>query len=259
MTFTGTIANVNAALLGLSFTPAANFNDSRGAASLTILDQRPGQHRLRRRRRATATRSPSPSPPSTTRPTASARNFGADSVETNMRRSIDAANGLFNGATDPDTGDGGYTAAFTVGTVNGVAPSGGTITATIAGVGTVVADAATGAFAFDPAPGVTGTVSFPFTVCDSGNPAPAQCSAAVNATFNISGPVTWFVNPAAATNGDGRLASPFKFPGLGAADAVDARQPPHLRLHGHRDGRHHAQQRRVADRPGRPGSPASTR
>ncbi len=37
MTFTGTIANINTALLGMSFTPAVNFNDSRGSASLTIL------------------------------------------------------------------------------------------------------------------------------------------------------------------------------------------------------------------------------
>ena len=41
MTFTGTIANINTALNGLSFAPTANFN---GAASLQIIDQRPGQH-----------------------------------------------------------------------------------------------------------------------------------------------------------------------------------------------------------------------
>ena len=34
MTFTGTIANINAALNGLSFSPTANFN---GAASLQII------------------------------------------------------------------------------------------------------------------------------------------------------------------------------------------------------------------------------
>ena len=38
------------------------------------------------------------------------------------------ADGLLNRATDPDTGDGSYTAAFTIGSVNGVAPSGDTIT-----------------------------------------------------------------------------------------------------------------------------------
>jgi VCBS repeat-containing protein len=156
-------------------------------------------------------------------PTSPGRAYGADSLETNMKRSILAASGLLVGAADANdvAGNAGYTPTFTVGTVNGVAPSGGTITTTIAGVGTVVADAATGAFTIDPAPGVTGNVSFNFTVCDIGEGTPAsQCSLAATASFNISGPVIWFVNPSAATNGSGTLASPFNV--LSSADAVDA-------------------------------------
>jgi hypothetical protein len=68
---------------------------------------------------------------------------------------------------------------------------------------------------------VTGNVSFNYTVCDNGDGAPAsQCTGTVAASFNISGPVIWFVNSAAASNGNGTLTSPFNV--LSAADAVDA-------------------------------------
>ena len=43
MTFTGTMANINTALNGLSFAPTANFN---GAGHVADHHQRPGQHRL---------------------------------------------------------------------------------------------------------------------------------------------------------------------------------------------------------------------
>jgi hypothetical protein len=156
-------------------------------------------------------------------PTSSGRAYGANSLETNMKRSIDAASGLLVGVADAAdvAGNGSWAPTITVGTVNGVAPSGGTITTTIAGVGTVVADAATGAFTIDPAPGVTGNVSFNFTVCDNGDGTPASaCSSTATASFDISGPVIWFVNPAAGSNGSGTLASPFNV--LASADAVDA-------------------------------------
>jgi large repetitive protein len=152
-------------------------------------------------------------------PTAATRNLGANSIQTNMRRSFAASDGLLKDAADPDAG-GGFTPTFTVGTVNGVAPVSGTITTTIASVGTVTANQTTGAFDFNPAPGVTGSVNFSYTICDDGNPAPSQCSAAATITVNIAGPVIWFVNSAAATNGTGTLASPFNT--LAAADAVDA-------------------------------------
>ena len=157
-------------------------------------------------------------------PTSPGRAFGAGSVQANMRRSIPAVDGLLVGAADADdvAGNVGFTPLFTVGTVNGVSPVAGTITTTVAGVGTVVADSTTGAFTIDPAPGVTGAVTFTFTLCDNGEGSPAgpQCSASATASFTIVGPVIWFVDPAAATDGAGTLASPFNT--LASADAVDA-------------------------------------
>ena len=148
---------------------------------------------------------------------------GAWTVQANMQRSVVAGSGLLSNASDAAdvAGDAGYTPTFSVGSIQGNLPVAGTISATLPGVGTVVADAATGAFTIDPAPGVTGPVEFDYTVCDIGDGAPAsQCSAAVTADITISGPVIWFVDPTAATNGTGTLTSPFNT--LAAADAVDA-------------------------------------
>ena len=160
-------------------------------------------------------------------PTAPARSYTA---HTNMRISIPAASGLLGGAADANdvAGNPDWTPAFTVGTVNGVAPTGGTITVTIPNRGTVTTTAGgpqAGAFDFDPAPGVTGAVGFTYTVCDSGEGPPATaCSAPATVTFTVSGPVIWFVDPAAPGPGDGRLGSPFRFlsgnPGA-ANDAAD--------------------------------------
>ena len=156
-------------------------------------------------------------------PTSPGRAYGANSLQANMQRSLDQASGLLAGARDADdvAGNPGYSPTFTVASLNGVAPTGGTITTTIAGFGTVVANAATGAFTIDPQPGVTGNFSFNYTICDSGEGTPAsQCTGTLTASFNIAGPVIWFVNSAAATNGSGTLTSPFNT--LAAADAVDA-------------------------------------
>jgi hypothetical protein len=156
-------------------------------------------------------------------PTSPGRAYGANSLQTNMQRSIDGASGLLAGALDADdvAGNAGYAPTFTVASLNGVAPTGGTINTTIAGVGTVVANAATGAFTIDPAPGVTGNVSFTYTVCDDGEGTPAsRCTGTLTASFDIAGPVIWFVNSAAATNGSGTLTSPFNV--LSAVPPVDA-------------------------------------
>lgn len=126
------------------------------------------------------------------------------SAQTNMKIAIAAGSGLLVGATDPDAG----TTIFSVGTVSATSPAGGNVTFT----------ASTGAFDFDPPPGVTGNVTFTYTVCDNG--APQLCSAAATVTVNVAGPVIWFVNNAVAGPGDGRLSSPFKT--LASADAVDA-------------------------------------
>ncbi|PYS45742.1 MAG: hypothetical protein DMF68_21345, partial [Acidobacteria bacterium] len=116
-------------------------------------------------------------------------------------------------ATDPDKTNGdlaytsfddGYTPTFTVNniTVGGSSPCTG---ATISNINT-----STGTFDFDPAPGFTGQCTLNYTVNDSGNPAPAKTSAAATITVTVNGPIIWFVNPNAASNGVGTLSSPFK-------------------------------------------------
>jgi VCBS repeat-containing protein len=139
-------------------------------------------------------------------PSALAKNFNA---QANMK--ITGLTGLLTGATDPDSGDSGYTATFTVGTVSATTPAGGTISNL---------NTTTGTFDFDPPPGASGNVTFTYTVCDSGIPLPPACSAPATVTVNVAGPVIWFVNPTAGVNGDGRLSGPFN--NLASAAAVDA-------------------------------------
>jgi hypothetical protein len=64
-----------------------------------------------------------------------------------------------------------------VGTVSATTPAGGTVT---------VLDPATGAFVFDPPPGVTGAVTFTYTVCDTGDPAPGRCSTPATVTVAVA-------------------------------------------------------------------------
>src|SRR2546423_4067742 len=106
------------------------------------------------------------------------------------------------GASDPDTGDGGYSAVLTTpqANISATSPAGGIVTVT---------NATTGAFDFDPPPGATGNVTFTYTVCDTGNPASVACSAATTVTVNVGGTVIWFVQPGAAGTNDGRLSNPF--------------------------------------------------
>ncbi|MFN7938359.1 MAG: Ig-like domain-containing protein [Bryobacteraceae bacterium] len=140
-------------------------------------------------------------------PTAQVQSYNA---QAHMMISVPQASGLLVGASDAAdiTGNPSWTPTFTVGAINGVGPVSGTITTTVAGVGTIVANATTGAFTFDPAPGVSGTVSTTYTVCDNGEPAPGVCSSSSNLTFVIAGPVIWFVNPAGGA-GTGTLGNPF--------------------------------------------------
>ena len=114
----------------------------------------------------------------------------------NMAVDIPAATGLLAGATDLEAGT-----TLTVGTVSATTPAGGAITNL---------DTATGAFRFNPPPGVTGAVTFTYTVCDNGSPAPGVCSAPATVTVNVAGPVIWFVNGGAAAGGTGRLTDPFQ-------------------------------------------------
>ena len=115
---------------------------------------------------------------------------GPFAVTGNVRRTL-SAGALLAGASDPD----GATALTTqrVGTPSDNADV------------TVNAD---GGFSYNPGPGFEGNASFQYQVCDDGIPPPGQCSANVTVTVAVSGMI-WFIDNSQATNGDGRLGSPF--------------------------------------------------
>jgi hypothetical protein len=138
-------------------------------------------------------------------PVALAKSYGA---QANML--IAGLSGLLGGVTDADTGVNGCTPTFSVVNVSATTPPGGNITNLNTTAGT---------FDFNPPPGVTGNVTFTYQVIDNGCPGTAT-SAAATVTVAVAGPVIWFVNPAAAVNGDGRLGTPFNT--IAAANAVDA-------------------------------------
>ena len=205
VSITGTLAQVNASLAGLKYKGNANFNVTRGSETLTLVVNDQGNTGLGGALTDTDTVNITVNAVNDA-PVAAAKNFNA---QANMK--IIGLTGLLTGATDPDSGDSGYTATFTVGVVSATSPAGGSISAL---------NTATGSFDFDPPPGAAGNVTFTYTVCDSGNPAPSACSAPATVTVNVAGPVIWFVNPAAGVNGDGRLSTPFN--SLASAAAVDA-------------------------------------
>jgi hypothetical protein len=126
-------------------------------------------------------------------------------AQANMQRTITADSGLLVGATDVESGT-----TLTVGTVSATTPAGGTVTV----------NPTTGAFDFDPPPGVTGDVTFTYEVCDDGIPGPGLCSAPATVTVTVAGPVIWFVQQGAAGSNDGRLSNPFT--ALGSVPGVDS-------------------------------------
>jgi hypothetical protein len=132
-------------------------------------------------------------------PVAQDKNYSA---QANMQIGIADGNGLLIGATDEDAGT-----VLTVSAVSGTTPAGGNVTF----------NAATGAFDVDPPPGVTGNVTFTYTVQDNGMP---TLSDTATVTVNVSGPVIWFVQQGAAGTNDGRLSNPFT--ALGSVPAVDS-------------------------------------
>jgi hypothetical protein len=202
---TGTLANINTALAGLKYRGTANYNSTRGAESLAVVTNDQGN---------TGSGGPLSDSDSVAltvnavndAPTAATKSY---TVQSNMK--ITGLSGLLTGTADPDTGDGGYTASFSV---NDVLVDTCAATSTISNV-----NASAGTFDFDPAPGFSGTCTLKYRVNDSGNPAPAATSAYASINVTVSGPVIWFVNSAAAVNGNGRLSSPFNV--LSGADAVD--------------------------------------
>ena len=204
---TGTLTNLNAALNGLKYRGTSNYNSSRGAESLAVVTNDQGN---------TGSGLPLSDtdsvPISVTAvndaPTATAKSFTA---QANMK--VVGLTGLLTGASDPDTGDGGYTASLSVGTLSASNPAGATLTLT---------NATTGTFDFDPPPGTTGAVTFTYTVCDTGNPGPGLCSAAATVTVTVAGPVIWFVNAATGNDGTGNGRSLRRSRRSPSVDTVDA-------------------------------------
>ncbi|HEX7955325.1 MAG TPA: Ig-like domain-containing protein, partial [Pyrinomonadaceae bacterium] len=114
------------------------------------------------------------------------------SVLGNVQISVpDGTSDLLNNDRDPDTGNNsGLTAVAETKS-----------SAQCAGCNNVVISAS-GAFTYNPPAGYEGTDSFTYTVTDGTQ------SDTATATLTIS-KMVWFVDNAAATNGDGRLTSPF--------------------------------------------------
>jgi hypothetical protein len=204
-TITGTLTEVSAALDGLTYKGNLNFNDTRGSETLTITTNDLGNSGFGGSMTDTDTVNITVNAVNDA-PVAAAKAFA---VQANMQ--IVGLSGLLTGATDPDTGDGGYTASFTVNDVLLDACAGGTISNV---------NTAAGTFDFDPPPGSLGPCTLKYRVDDSGNPAPAATSAYATITITINGPVIWFVDDSAAPGGTGRLSAPFQT--LADAAAVDA-------------------------------------
>lgn len=110
----------------------------------------------------------------------------------------DGASDLLANDIDPDTGN---NTGLTITTLAGdnSAPFAGTST----GNGQVTATTGDGSFQYNPAPGFTGSDTFTYIVTD----AQGKTSTAT-VTITVTGMI-WFVDPAAATGGDGRLTTPF--------------------------------------------------
>jgi hypothetical protein len=136
-------------------------------------------------------------------PVAPARSGG--DVQANMKR-VGISLGLLAGVTDADSGVNGCSPIFTLASI--ASGSYGTVSNV---------NLAAGTFDFAPAPGFTGAATATYTVSDDGCPGTAT-SAPATISFNVLGPVIWFVNPAAAINGDGTLANPFN--SLASANAA---------------------------------------
>src|SRR5918911_1292824 len=188
VTVNGTVANIDSAINGMSYTPAANYNGS-DTLSLNINDNgnTGSGGALSASGTVTLTITAVNDKPVVTPPAAFA-------VHANMKRT--GLTGLLANVTDPDTGTGSPACnpTFTVASVSATTPAGGTISNL---------NTATGTFDFDPPAGFTGgDVTFTYTVSDNGCPGSATSDPAT-VTVSVSGPVIWFVDTSLASNGNG--------------------------------------------------------
>jgi hypothetical protein len=128
----------------------------------------------------------------------------------NVRIQPNAAAGFLANDCDPDPAGGPCTnSGLTVTTLAGdnSAPFAGTSTQS----GQVTSSTTDGSFAYNPPPGFAGTDTFTYTVTDgTGKTDTATVTLQVgNGTASPGANVIWFINPAAAAGGDGRLTAPF--------------------------------------------------
>ncbi|MGA7614707.1 MAG: Ig-like domain-containing protein [Thermoanaerobaculia bacterium] len=174
--FTGTLTDVNSALNGLVYTPAANYNGS-DALAASVNDQ------------------------------GYTGSGGPLADNSSVAITINAVN-------DPPTATaagpyGAYPAipiSFAAGTLGGTDVDAGTTvtidTAPVATTNGFVTLNTDGSFTFTPSHGAAGgTASFQYRVCDDGSPAPGLCSSAVTVTFNVSSTDVYFVKAAGSGTG----------------------------------------------------------
>jgi hypothetical protein len=194
--FTGTLAALNNALNGMTYTPDPDFNDTRVAApptdtlAITINDQgnTGSGGPLSASANPTITVAAVNDPP-----VAAAKAY---TVQANMKANI---TGLLTGATDADNGDnnGAFTSIVTLNNINSTSCSGGPTGCVVSNI-----NAAAGSFDFLPPAGFTGTITITYQITDNGNPGSAT-SAAQNIVITVNGPVIWFVD-CSGPSGDGR-------------------------------------------------------
>ena len=132
----------------------------------------------------------------------------AFAVQANVGIQVNAAGGLLNGATDPESNVPIVLAPASVGTF--ATTAGGSITT-----------AADGSFTYTPEAGdVSVADTFVYTANDS-----LGLGSTSTATFNVNAETIWFVDTVAGVNGDGTLSSPFNtladLDAGGASDGLD--------------------------------------
>ncbi len=131
-------------------------------------------------------------------------------VTTNIGLDVAAGSGLLAGASDDPTEAADPNGPAAPGTTLTVGNAGNPAPTTTALGGDVSINTTTGAFTYNPPPGLnTGIDTFDYVICDNGIPGPGVCSATLTATINLTGNTIWFIDDDAAAGGSGRLSDPF--------------------------------------------------